>query len=59
VQAIPGNEFVEVTGSSLANEGVPGAQRELKPSSKPVEVYSSWTKHINSLLEITLAGRQY
>jgi Cdc6-like AAA superfamily ATPase len=30
VQAIPGNEFVEVTGSSLANEGVPGAQKRIE-----------------------------
>jgi hypothetical protein len=30
VQAIPGNEFVEVTGSSLANEGVPGAQKKIE-----------------------------
>lgn len=30
MQAIPGNEFVEVTGSSLANEGVPGAQKRIE-----------------------------
>lgn len=30
VQAIPGREFVEVTGSSLANDGVPGAKKKIE-----------------------------
>jgi hypothetical protein len=30
VQVLPGNEFVETTGSRLANDGVPGVKKQIE-----------------------------
>ena len=56
---LPGSEFIETTGSRLANEGVAGAKKHIEQSSMRVVVHFFWMRLINLLMATTPEGHLY